>query len=693
MVRPTLTLFLALAALASGLVVPARAQETPTATPAPATPAPAPTPPAATTPALAQDAILTGTVTYRTRNLPPPTARVIVQLVDVARADAPAVLINQQVIETRGAGPPYAFGLMYDPAAIDPRAIYAVQAEIRDGDRLLFRSTRRIPVVTGGAPTSGVEVLVEPVAAQPTGAPQRVTIDSPPENTLVGSPVTVAGRAARYPAGGVLSYRFRDEGGQLLGSGDLPVGGVFSGPASFNASLSFTLPPQGGPVRLEIFERSAAGRELGLAARGLYVARPQAIRITTPAPESVVGSPVTVEGELGRLPSGARLGYTILASDGRQIGQGSFAVPGEPGRPALFRAALPFEASPEGDRIQVQLVDQDQASGSVIAQASVTLGVAPKPQQILVDSPAADTYVGTPLVLTGRTVRFPPSGNLGYAIFDAVGAQLGGGVFPVAGSLAVGGSFSASLGFSYPPQGGPIRVDLYDQDPATGQFRATASLTLRTVPLQQQIVIETPAPGTQVGVPAVVTGRTARYPAGGTLQYRVTGQDGALLGTGSFAVQGPFGEPARFTASLNFNPPAFSGPLRVEVFEADQFGNVAAAAAVELRWATTAPSQRAIVIETPAAGTQVGSPVTVTGRATFFPFEGTLSYRVTDSARNELGGGVAQARPEAGGARFVISIPFRPLPGGGAIVVEVFAVDQATGAVIATDSVRLRQAP
>lgn len=660
-----LVLFLALAALAPGLAAPAVAQS---------------------------GASVTGTVTYRTRNLLPPTAKVFVQLVDVSRADVAATLIAEQVIEPAGAAPPYAFSLPYDPAQIQERGIYAVQAAIRDGERLLFISTRRNAVITGGNPTSGVEVVVDPVAT-PSGPPQRITIDSPPDDTLVGSPVTITGRAARYPQGGVLTYRFRDERGELLGTGDLPVQGDFRGPAAFTSSLSFTLPPQGGTVRLEIFERGAAGAEQGLAARELFVTRPQAIRITSPAAESVVTSPVTVEGDLGRLPSDARLVYRILASDGRQVGQGTLAVPGEPGRPALFRAALPFEASPEGDRIQVQLFDQNQLTGEVIAQSSVTLGVAPQQQRIIVDSPGANAYVGTPVVVTGRTVRFPLSGTLGYAIYDGAGVQLGGGVFPVGGSLAVGGSFSVSLGFSYPAQGGPLRLDLYDQDPTTGAFRATASVNLRSVPLQQQIVIESPAPGTQVGVPAVLTGRTARYPAGGTLQYRVIGNDGATLGTGSFPVQGPVGEPARFSAALSFNPPTFSGPLRAEVFDVDQFGNITAIAAVELRWATTGPAQRQIVIETPPANTVVGSPVVVTGRTTFFPFEGTLNYRVRDGAGNELGSGALQARPEAGGARFMLSAPFRPIPGGGPITVEIFAVDQATGATVARASVQLQQAP
>lgn len=633
---------------------------------------------------------VTGTVIYRTRNLLPRSARVYVQLVDISRPDTPAALIAEQVLEPQGAAPPYAFTLPYDRAQINASGIYAVQAAIRDGDQQLFVSPRRILVIAGNNPTSQVEVLVEP-APLPPGLPQRILIDSPPDDTLIGSPVTITGRAARAPQRNVLSYRFSNEQGNTIGSGDFLVGAPVDGQTSFVASIHFTLPPQGGPVRVVIFEQAENGAELGLAVRTLFVARPQSIRIVAPTPGAVASSPLAVEGELGRLPSDGRLVYRVTASDGRQVGQGTFPVQGTPGRPTRFRAALPFDASPEGDRIQLLIFDQNQATGEIAGQASVTLGVAPQPQRILIDTPAANAYIGTPVVLTGRTVRYPASGVLGYAVYDGSGAQVGGGVFPVGGSLAVGSTFTASFGFRYPFQGGPIRVDLYDQDQATGVFRATATLNLRTVPTQQQIVIETPPQSTQVGSPVVITGRTARYPRDGVLQYRIQTEAGEVLGNGSFPVQGTIGEPARFNASIMFNPPAFAGPLRAEIYEADQFGNVAASATIGLRWAFTAPAQRRIVIETPVPNTIVGSPVVVTGRATFFPVEGNLNYRVLDSAGRELGSGSVQARPEAGGARFVISAAFLRIPNGGAVFFEVYAVDQATGAVIARDRVQLQQ--
>lgn len=95
---------------------------------------------------------VTGTVTYRERMALPPTAVVTVKLVDVSRADAPAMVIGEQVIPTEGRQVPFAFSIAYDPAQIQPRYTYAVQARIEDGGRLLFISDRVYPVLTRDAP-------------------------------------------------------------------------------------------------------------------------------------------------------------------------------------------------------------------------------------------------------------------------------------------------------------------------------------------------------------------------------------------------------------------------------------------------------------------------------------------------------------------------------------------------------------
>jgi putative lipoprotein len=102
---------------------------------------------------------VTGSVTYRERIALPPTAVVHVRLVDVSRADAPAVLITEQVIRTEGRQVPFEFALAYDESHILPAHTYAVQARIEDGGKLLFISDTMHPVITRGAPLR-VDIVV-----------------------------------------------------------------------------------------------------------------------------------------------------------------------------------------------------------------------------------------------------------------------------------------------------------------------------------------------------------------------------------------------------------------------------------------------------------------------------------------------------------------------------------------------------
>jgi uncharacterized lipoprotein YbaY len=106
-------------------------------------------------------------VLYRERIALPPGARVTVQLQDVSRADAPAVVLAELTVDPAGRAPPYAFTLPYDPARIAPSGSYVVRAQIRDGSRLLFTTTSSFPVLTRGAPTSGLQVLVQQTGGAP----------------------------------------------------------------------------------------------------------------------------------------------------------------------------------------------------------------------------------------------------------------------------------------------------------------------------------------------------------------------------------------------------------------------------------------------------------------------------------------------------------------------------------------------
>jgi uncharacterized lipoprotein YbaY len=109
-----------------------------------------------------QDNVVSGTVTYRQRSALPPTAVLTVKIVDVSRADASATVVTEQRIEIAGKQVPISFDMAYDRSKILDRNRYAVQAEIRDGGRLLFITDTSYPVITQGSPRN-VEITLVPV--------------------------------------------------------------------------------------------------------------------------------------------------------------------------------------------------------------------------------------------------------------------------------------------------------------------------------------------------------------------------------------------------------------------------------------------------------------------------------------------------------------------------------------------------
>jgi uncharacterized lipoprotein YbaY len=106
-------------------------------------------------------AVIRGTVNYRERIALPPDAVVSIKLVDVSRADAPAVTIGEQTIENPGQVP-IPFEIQYDSALIDTRYTYAIQATITYDGELRFINTTRYSVIMHGNP-SPIEVILEKV--------------------------------------------------------------------------------------------------------------------------------------------------------------------------------------------------------------------------------------------------------------------------------------------------------------------------------------------------------------------------------------------------------------------------------------------------------------------------------------------------------------------------------------------------
>jgi hypothetical protein len=396
--------------------------------------------------------------------------------------------------------------------------------------------------------------------------PQQIFIDTPAPDTTIGSPVVITGRTATFPTNGQLFFRFVDSANQQLGAGNFAVQGSAGQPTTFNAQLTFNAPANGGPVRVDVFDQSASG-VLASASLNMWVDPPQSLVIDSPPSGTTVGSPIVITGRTARFPFQGNLGYTIFGPDGRQLGGGTFPVLGGSRQPGTFNASLRFILPIDGGDVRVGIFDQDAQTGVTVASTSLTVRVAPQPQQIFIDTPPPNVDVSSPVVITGRTVRFPFQGSLGFRVTDGVGILLGQGAFPTNRTFEGGSTFSASINFSLPSGGGQVRVELFDQNAVTGVIVASSSIDLVVPPpLSQQITIETPAPDTVVGSPVVVTGRAALYPNGGVLSYRAIDPNGAILGSGQFPIFGAIGQPATFSASITFSRPSRDF-FRLEIFD------------------------------------------------------------------------------------------------------------------------------
>ncbi|XWK88599.1 MAG: YbaY family lipoprotein [Phormidium sp.] len=109
---------------------------------------------------------VSGVVTYRQRIALPPDALVIVQLQDVSKQDAPAVVIGQQTIPTQRRQVPFPFEIVYNQDRINPKNTYTIQARIIVDNRVRFINTTSYPVITNGNPNK-VEIVVNSVGTSP----------------------------------------------------------------------------------------------------------------------------------------------------------------------------------------------------------------------------------------------------------------------------------------------------------------------------------------------------------------------------------------------------------------------------------------------------------------------------------------------------------------------------------------------
>jgi hypothetical protein len=85
-----------------------------------------------------------------------------------------------------------------------------------------------------------------------------------------------------------------------------------------------------------------------------------------------------------------------------------------------------------------------------------------------------------PVVITGRTTRFPSNGKLNYRVFDSSNRVIGSGQFDTAPD-GRGSSFNASLTFIEPVGGGNILMEIYVPSPVSSGI-VSSSIGLYVAP-------------------------------------------------------------------------------------------------------------------------------------------------------------------------------------------------------------------
>lgn len=231
---------------------------------------------------------LTGTVTYLERIALAPDAVITVELQDVSTGTV--AVISSVDVPAEGRQVPIPFELPYDAATINPAGTYLAGARISQGGQIIFASQTGVPVLTNGAPTSGVEIVVNQATASTAPGVIRGTVTTPrPPETL--DPAAVLQVELREPM-------LADA--PAVANIEIPLAGM-----AF--PMSFELPYDPATI--------AADRAYAVAARVLsgnrllYVSLAPVPVLTNGAPASEIAVPVALVPD----PAGGVLRYTVTS--------------------------------------------------------------------------------------------------------------------------------------------------------------------------------------------------------------------------------------------------------------------------------------------------------------------------------------------------------------------------------------------
>ncbi|MEN3754643.1 YbaY family lipoprotein [Mangrovibacter yixingensis] len=102
---------------------------------------------------------LSGNVVINQRLAVPQNAVLTVTLSDASRADAPAKVLSQKVVNLEGHQAPFGYVLPYDLADIRQNARILLSAAITVDGKLMFRSDSFKPVITNGVNSTDLDLI------------------------------------------------------------------------------------------------------------------------------------------------------------------------------------------------------------------------------------------------------------------------------------------------------------------------------------------------------------------------------------------------------------------------------------------------------------------------------------------------------------------------------------------------------
>lgn len=126
---------------------------------------------------------ITGTLTYLDRMALPSDSIITVSLQDISLADAPAVKIAETTFTTEGNQVPLNFNISYDKSKITENHTYSVSAKVYSNDELIRATTDNYSVITNGAPTEDLELILNIVSREVDNASSTNSTSTSEDNT------------------------------------------------------------------------------------------------------------------------------------------------------------------------------------------------------------------------------------------------------------------------------------------------------------------------------------------------------------------------------------------------------------------------------------------------------------------------------------------------------------------------------